>query len=132
MRRLLLAYCLAPLLPALVHALIADSDYHPLAVFVVAAIVIYVLLLAIGMPGHLLLRRSNRCGAPAYLLLGLFTGAALALALSIYACPRLDCAPVAIVPVYWALLGAATTAIFWFVLRPDRRRARPAVNVDGE
>ena len=57
-----LAFCLAPLLPALVHALVSDSEYHPLAMFVVTAVGLNVLLLAVGMPGHLLLRRSNRCG----------------------------------------------------------------------
>jgi hypothetical protein len=40
LKRLLLAFLSAPLLPAALQAALGESEYHPLAVFVIAAIVI--------------------------------------------------------------------------------------------
>jgi hypothetical protein len=44
-KRLLLAFLVAPLPPSVVQATVGDSDYHPLAVLVIALTVIYVLQL---------------------------------------------------------------------------------------
>jgi hypothetical protein len=56
LRRLLLAFLSAALLPAALQAALGESEYQPLAVFVIAAIAIYVLQLTVGIPGYLFLR----------------------------------------------------------------------------
>jgi hypothetical protein len=127
--RLLLAFLGAPLVPAVVQATIGESQYHPGAVFVAAMAIIYVLQLVVGIPGYLLLHRSGRHALPPYALFGFCVGlcAGAALVFSAWLHSRLD---VGIVRgllgiAYWAVLGVATTASFWFGARPDRA-ARPA------
>ena len=80
LKRLPLACLSAPLLPAALQAALGESEYHPLAVFVVAAIAIYVLELIVGIPGYLFLRRTGRHRLPASALLGFCIGAVLVMA----------------------------------------------------
>jgi len=128
-KRLLLAFLSAPLVPAVIQATIGESQYHPGAVFVAAMAIIYVLQLVVGIPGYILLHRSGRHALPPYALfgfcVGLCAGAALVLFAWLYS--RFDIGIVRALfgVAYWAVLGVATTASFWFVARPDRA-ARPA------
>jgi hypothetical protein len=103
LKRLLLAFLSAPLLPAALQAALGESEYHPLAVFVIAAIAIYVLQLIVGIPGYLFLRPFEE------MLTGLLASA------------------------WFGFLGTATTTAFWLVARPDRRVAPsdPAMPASG-
>lgn len=119
--RLLIAFLSAPLLPAALQAALGESEYHPLAVFVIAAIAIYVLQLIVGIPGYLFLRRIGRHQLPAYALIGFSIGAVLVMALWMYRRPLELTALLA--SAWFGFLGAATTTGFWLVARPDRRVA---------
>ena len=123
LKRLLLAYLSAPLLPAVLQAALGESEYHPLAVFVIAAIVIYVLELIVGIPGYLFLRRAGRHRLPAYALLGFCIGAVLVMALWMYSRSFEQVLTGLLASAWFGFLGAATTAGFWLVARPDRRVA---------
>ncbi|HKH67924.1 MAG TPA: hypothetical protein VKA75_11185 [Reyranella sp.] len=103
MRRLLLAFLSAPLLPAALQAALGESEYHPLAVFVIAAIAIYVLQLTVGIPGYLFLRPFEE------VLTGLLASA------------------------WFGFLETAATTGLWLVARPDRRVAPsdPAILPSG-
>ncbi|MFZ5784312.1 MAG: hypothetical protein ACOY4R_29300 [Pseudomonadota bacterium] len=127
--RLLLAFLGAPLVPAAVQATIGESEYHPLAVFVVAMVIIYILQRIVGIPGYVRLHRTGRHGLRPYALFGFCVGACICviLVLAAWLQARLD---IGIFRqlfgiAYWGVLGLATTVGFWFVARPDRAE-RPA------
>ncbi len=128
-KRLLLGFLGAPLVPAALQATIGESRYHPGAVFIAAMLIIYVLQLVVGIPGYILLHRSGRHALPPYALFGFCVGLCACAALMLFAWlhSRLDIGIVRglLGMAYWAVLGAATTASFWFGARPDRA-ARPA------
>lgn len=128
LKRVLLAFLLAPLLPAACNAVIVASEYHPLAIFVISGTGIYALQLVVDIPGYLLLHRSGRHGLQVYALFGLSVGAALVLAARLLSHPDDGVLGGLMACIYFGLLGAATTASFWSVARPDRttQRATPS------
>lgn len=127
--RLLLAFLGAPLVPAVVQATIGERQYHPLAVFVVAMVIIYILQLVVGIPGYVRLHRTGRHALRPYALFGFGVGvcAGAALVLGAWVHSRLDIGIFRLLfgIAYWGVLGMATTAGFWLVARPDRAE-RPA------
>ena len=94
MKRLALAFLAAPLLPAVLQAVLVETQYHSLAIFVVACAIMYVLELIVLMLAGWLFLSSYDDVQKGLLALGWF-----------------------------GLLGVATTAGFWFIARPDRRVA---------
>jgi hypothetical protein len=123
-KRLLLGFLVAPLVPAVVQTTVGESQYHPGAVFVVAVVILYFLQLVAGIPGYLLFHRTGRRSLQAYALfgfcVGLCVGAALAFSAWLHSRPDVGVLRGLLFSVYFGLLGAATTASFWFVARPDR------------
>jgi hypothetical protein len=123
-KRFLLAFLVAPVLPASVQAwlIYRAGEYHPLAVFIVVAGALYVLQLVVGVPGYLFLRRTKRHRLGTYALLG-FCGAAMPFLVGwLYGCPQPDCR---VFQGIWlsahaGLLSATTAAIFWFIARPGK------------
>jgi hypothetical protein len=77
LKRLLLAFLVAPLLPAFVQAWIINfaGEYHPLAIFILVGGALYVLQLVVGIPGYLFFRRIKQHHLWAYSLLGLCSAA---------------------------------------------------------
>jgi len=65
LKRLLLAFLVALLLPAVVQATIGESQYHPLAVFVVAGAVRQGVHGDLAVEFAMLYRRSGMGGPPA-------------------------------------------------------------------
>jgi len=121
LKRFLLAFLSAPLLPAGLQAALGEGEYHPLAVFVIAAIAIYVLQLIAGIPGYLFLRRTGRLRLPAHALLGFCVGAVLVMVLWMYSRSFEEALTGLLASAWFGFLGAATTTGFWLVARPDRR-----------
>lgn len=122
--RIVVAFLVAPVLPAVVPAWSASQNgsFHPLAVFVLFCGAIYVLQIVVGLPAHLLLRRLKLQQIWFYVLIG-FIG--VALPFFVYAgirTPTRDVGQMQFVAGYLGLLGGISAAIFWLLVRPNRAR----------
>jgi hypothetical protein len=131
LKRLLLAFLVAPVLPALVQAWITNlaGEYHnPLAFFIMVCGALYALQLIVGIPAYLFFRRAKQYRLWIYVLLGFCAATVPLLPWLLYRCPPSGCRPVEAI---WyssnvGLLGASAAAIFWLIARPDKV-ARPPI-----
>jgi hypothetical protein len=131
--RTLLAFLVAPLLPAVMLAglSVVNDSHPPLAVLILFTGACYALQVVVGVPAFLILGRARRRNIRAYALLG-FGG--LALPFLLYSLYR-DAAGNGLGQLLYAtcqigLFGAGTGSVFWLIARPDRvaQAAQPGSN----
>jgi len=120
--RLVVAFLVAPLAPALLPAWSASQNgsYHPLAVFVFFCGAFYALQILVGVPAYLLLRRFKLQRIWFYALTGF---ASVALPFIVYGeirRPSQDVGQALYLAIYLGLLGGLSAAIFWLIVRPNR------------
>jgi hypothetical protein len=120
-RRLLIAFLAAPLVPALLPAWIAGTrGFQPFVVYVLVCAVFYALQAIVGVPAYRLMGLGRRHRIWIYALLG-FVSAGLPIV--IYAWIRGAGTPLPeqmlYLAAYFGLLGGISAAIFWLLARPD-------------
>jgi hypothetical protein len=124
LKRLALAFLVAPVLPAMAQAWTINlaGEYHPLARFIVICGALYNLQLIVGVPAYLVFRRVKQAHLWAYALLGFGAAAVPLLCMFLYLCATRECrlAEPFRAPFQAGLLGATTAVIFWLIVRPDR------------
>lgn len=123
MKRIVIAFCAAPLLPAIVKTSLVREPGEAVSLTVLWWILglLYVAQLVVGLPGHLFLRHRGLTGIVAYLVLG-FCIVALPTGLaSLQWCATRGCLGDSLLhSVYLGLFGLPMGAVFWLVARPDR------------
>ena len=120
--RIVLAFLVAPMLPALLPAWFASQNgpYHPLAIFVLFCGAFYALQIIVGVPAYLLLRRLRLQQIWFYALIGFVS---TALPLVVYGkirAPAHDVDRALFLALYLGFLGGISAAIFWLIVRPNR------------
>lgn len=120
--RIIAAFLVAPMLPALLPAWSASQNgsYHPLAVFVAVCGAFYALQILVGVPAFLLLRRFKLQQIWFYAVIGF---ASVAVPFVVYAEIRNSShglGQALYLAIYLGLLGGLSAVIFWLIVRPNR------------
>jgi hypothetical protein len=126
MKRILIGFFAAPLIPALCTVWTARTgDYHPLATFIFISGAFYSLQLVIGVPATIVLRQRQMHGLAVYVALGILGTTVPLLSWMLYRCPSEGCRLVDAVwyAGHFGLLGGIAAAVFWLVARPDKPKA---------
>jgi len=126
--RTIVAFLVAPLAPGLLTALPDLVRGDPMAWWYLgfAAKAGYPIILVLGLPTYLLLRRWNRSGLSVYLVAGAIWGAAAYLAAFLPGLLMRDAGvsqAMAATSVYLVLstvCGVVAAVVFWLIARPDR------------
>jgi hypothetical protein len=124
LRRTLVAFFVAPLLPALAPAWslhIVYPNRTAISGYIIACFVFYVMQAVVGIPAYML-GRSRRAHILFYLLIG-FLGLAIPFVVASIAfwTSRFSNYEVFLMALYFGTLGAGTGLIFWLAARPDKR-----------
>jgi hypothetical protein len=129
MRRTLVAFLVAPILPALPPAWFLHTNYpNRMAIsgFIVVCGLFYLLQTIVGIPAYLL-GRSRRSHLTFYLLVGFLGSVIPFIAIStVFWTARFSISETLFTAVYLGILGGATGLIFWLAARPDKRSSSDA------
>jgi hypothetical protein len=127
MRRTLIAFLVAPLLPALppawfLHA--GHPDRTAISGFIFVCGLFYLLQAVIGIPAYIL-ARSKRRYVWFYVLLGFLGMSVVYLAvIGIFSTTTIDVAETLFQVSYFGALGAGIGLMYWLIARPDKAPAR--------
>lgn len=124
MRRTLVAFLVAPILPALAPAWFLHANYpNRMAIsgFIVVCGFFYLLQAVVGIPAYIL-ARSKRRYIWFYLLLGFFGMAVVSIAVTgVFSTTKTNIAETLLQVTYLGALGAGIGLVFWLIARPDKR-----------
>jgi hypothetical protein len=124
LKRLLVAFCAAPVLPAIVKTWLVSGPGELISLTVLWWIAgfLYTVQLVVGLPGLLFLRHYGQSGFGAYLVLGFLTVALPAIFASLHWCALKGCLADSFMhSAYLGVFGVPMGAIFWLIARPDRQ-----------
>jgi hypothetical protein len=126
MRRTLVAFLVAPILPALAPAWFLHANYpNRMAIsgFIVVCSLFYLLQAVVGIPAYFLARAKRRY-IWFYLLLG-FVGMAVASVaiIGVFSKTKTSIPEILLQFVYFGALGAGIGLVFWLIARPDKSAA---------
>jgi hypothetical protein len=134
MRKTLIAFLVAPLLPALAPAWFLHANYPNRAAisgFILICGVFYLLQAVIGIPAYIL-TRSKRRYIWFHLLVGFFGMAAVSVAINVvFSKTEIWFADTLFQAAYVGALGAGIGLVFWLVARPDKI-ADPGLKLQAE
>jgi hypothetical protein len=121
--RTLVAFLVAPMLPALAPAWFLHANYPnrtAISGFIVVCGLFYLLQAVVGMPAYFL-ARVNRRYVWFYLLLGFFGMALGFVAVTMFfSATKANIAETLLQVVYFGALGAGIGLVFWLIARPDK------------
>ena len=121
--RTVVAFLVAPLLPALAPAWFLHANYPDrtaISGFIVVCGLFYLLQAVIGIPAYILARTKRR-HIWFYLLLGFFGMAVAFIAVTvIFSTTKTSIAETLLQVAYFGALGAGLGLVFWLIARPDR------------
>jgi sensor histidine kinase YesM len=129
MKRTIVAFLVAPLLPALVPAWLLhehNPDRTFVAGWIVLLVALYFLQVIVGMPAYFLARTKRR-HVWFYLLVGSL-GLAVMYAVASAFSPKINSgiAELILQISYFAVLGSSIGLVFWLIARPDKRAVKHA------
>jgi predicted lysophospholipase L1 biosynthesis ABC-type transport system permease subunit len=122
--RNLLAFIVAPLLPAILPAwqMAQAPNRSGFSAYIFVCCVFYLVQGLVGIPAFLLFSRRGRHQLWPYLLLGFVTSAVpVPVGLLIYSSLKVEIIGIGLVVLYFGMFGALTALIFWLVARPDKK-----------
>ena len=121
--RTVVAFLVAPLLPALAPAWFLHANYPnrtAISGFIVVCGLFYLLQAAVGIPAYIL-ARANRRYVWFYLLLGFFGMAVGFIAVTVaFSTTKTSIAETLLQVTYFGALGAGIGLVFWLIARPDK------------
>ena len=123
MRKTLIAFLVAPILPALPPAWFLHANYPDrtaISGFIFVCGLFYLLQTVVGIPAYIL-ARSKRRYIWFYLLLGFFGMAIVPIAVNgVFATTKIDMVDTLLKATYLGVLGAGIGLVFWLIARPDK------------
>jgi hypothetical protein len=123
MRKTLIAFLVAPILPALPPAWFLHTNYPDrmaISGFILVCALFYLLQAVVGIPAYIL-ARSKRRYIWFYLLLGFFGMAIVSIAVTcIFSTTKIDMVDTLFQATYFGVLGAGIGLVFWLIARPDK------------
>ena len=123
MGRTLVAFLVAPMLPALAPTWFLHANYPDrmaISGFIFVCGLFYLLQAVVGIPAYIL-ARSKRRYAWFYLLLGFFGMAVVSIAVTgIFSTIKISIAETLLQVTYFGALGAGIGLMFWLIARPDK------------
>ena len=133
--RTLVAFLVAPLLPALPSAWLLHSNYPnrtAISGYIVVCCFLYLLQAIVGMPAYFLAKTYRRY-VWFYLLVGSLGMICVFSAIIIFfSKTKIDIADTLLRLPYFGAVGAGIGLVFWLVARPDRRLSKTAENSNCE
>jgi hypothetical protein len=128
-RRTLVAFLVAPIVPALAPAWFLHANYPDrtaISGFIFVCGLLYLLQAVIGMPAHFLARNKRRY-IWFYLLLGFFGMAVVFVAdIGAFSTTKISITETFLEATYFGALGAGMGLVFWLIARPDKSAATGA------
>jgi hypothetical protein len=129
MRRTLVAFLVAPILPALAPAWFLHANYPDrmaMSGFIFVCGLLYLLQAAVGIPAYFLARTKRRY-IWFYLLLGFFGMAVASVAVTgVFSTTKTSIIETLLQVTYFGALGGGIGLMFWLVARPDKSAATRA------
>jgi hypothetical protein len=126
MRRTLVAFLVAPMLPALAPAWFLHANYPDrtaISGFIFVCGLFYLLQAVVGIPAYFLARTKRRY-IWFYLLLGFFGMAVASVAVTgIFSTTKTSITETLLQGTYIGALGAGIGLMFWLIARPDKSAA---------
>ena len=126
MGRTLVAFLVAPILPALAPAWFLHANYPnrtAISGFIFVCGLFYLLQAVVGIPAYILAQAKRRY-VWFYLLLGFFGMAVGFIAVTVvFSTTKTSIAEILLRIAYFGLLGAGIGLVFWLIARPDKSTA---------
>lgn len=123
MGRTLVAFLIAPILPALAPAWFLHANYPDrtaISGFIFVCGLFYLLQAVVGIPAYILAQAKRRY-IWFYLLLGFFGMVAAFMAVTVvFSTTKTGIAETLLQITYFGVLGAGIGLVFWLVARPDK------------
>ena len=131
MGRTLVAFLIAPILPALAPAWFLHANYPnrtAISGFIVVCGLFYLLQAVVGIPAYILVQ-AKRCYVWFYLLLGFFGMAVGFIAVTVvFSTTKTSIAETLLQVTYFGVLGAGIGLVFWLIARPDKSAAQAQIS----
>jgi hypothetical protein len=131
MGRTLVAFLIAPILPALAPAWFLHANYPnrtAISGFIVVCGLFYLLQAVVGIPAYILVQAKRRY-VWFYLLLGFFGMAVGFIAVTVvFSTTKTSIAETLLQVTYFGVLGAGIGLVFWLIARPDKSAAQAQIS----